>query len=116
MNAPVRLTPVVQIADWLHPRASKWKALAMLEAYFDESWTQPQHQGVTAIAGYVASRDVWASIEASWTDQLGLYANKGLRTFHAADCCGNTGYGEFALGDNFPPMSILTNPSMPFET
>jgi hypothetical protein len=35
----------------------------MLEAYFDESWTEPKNHGVTAIAGYVASQDVWASIE-----------------------------------------------------
>jgi hypothetical protein len=81
----------------------------MLEAYLDESWTEPKQRGVTAIAGYVASRDVWVSVERPWADHLGLYADKGVKTFHAADCCGDIGYGEFARVDTFHRMSILTN-------
>jgi hypothetical protein len=97
------------IADWLHPAAGVHKALAMLQAYFDESWTQPQNQGVAAIAGYVATKDVWAAIEKPWADQLKLYEAQGLKTFHAAHCCGDIGYEEFALIDTFHRMSILSN-------
>ena len=80
----------------------------MLEAYFDESWTEPKDYGVTAIAGYVASRDTWVSIEGPWADRLGLYADKGVKTFHAAHCCGEEGYGEFARLNTFHRMAILT--------
>jgi len=97
--------PFFRIAAWLHQRAPGMRPVAVLEAYFDESMTQ----GVTAIAGYVATDTDWASIEGLWAGVLGLYADKGVRTFHATDCCGVEGYGEFGLVDTFHRMNILNS-------
>lgn len=82
--------------------------MAPLKAYFDESITH-ELQGVTAIAGYVGADSVWSSIEGPWTQQLALYADKGVKTFHMTECCGADGYGQFALVDTFHRMSIIKN-------
>jgi hypothetical protein len=105
VNAPLRPIRIAGMADWLHPQSYVHKALALLKAYCDESWTG----GVTAIAGYVASKPVWEAVEGAWQNVLTPYADKGVKTFHAAHCCGAEGYGEFALVDTFHRMAILTS-------
>lgn len=75
---------IVELAKALHPRASRWRAMALLNAYFDESGT---HAGsaVTAIAGCVALEDAWADLEPKWAAELGIYADLGVRSFHMTD-------------------------------
>jgi hypothetical protein len=96
----------LDVARALHPRLSVVKAMALLKAYFDESWTR-DGQGVTAIAGYVGAADVWDAIETPWRDRVGLYADKGVRSFHMKDCCGAMGYGEFADVDTEHRLHII---------
>jgi len=81
----VALARVSDIADWLHPAASVWKALAMLRAYFDESGTHGDAP-ITVIAGFVATAEVWAALEAEWSKLLSPLAELGVTWFHLVDC------------------------------
>ncbi len=76
-----RNVPVGELADLLHPSASKWKALAMLRAYFDGSRTGIQ-PGVSAIAGYVAAKSVWEELEPKWLAELDKYK---IERFHRSE-------------------------------
>ena len=55
--------------------------MALLEAYFDESGT---HAGspITAIAGYVSTKDGWNDLERLWLEELKLPSNQGLKVIH----------------------------------
>ena len=90
------LFPVGDIADWLHPRSSKHKALAMLYAYFDDSGTH-EDSPITAIAGYVGSKQVWEEIEKKWLGILADYKDYGVEWFHMAECVAQQ--GQFATID-----------------
>jgi hypothetical protein len=72
------------------------KAMALLKAFFDESWSHSSAgTTVTAIAGYVGAADVWDSIELPWQERLDLYKDQGVRFFHMTDCCGAEGRRQF---------------------
>lgn len=73
-----------EIADWLHPSSAEWKALALLQAYFDESGTHGDSP-VVVIAGFVAGKDAWCSLEQQWMHFLGVYKEKGVRFFHMSE-------------------------------
>jgi hypothetical protein len=90
MNAPI---PVWQLANWLHRSAGTHKALAMLEAYFDESGTEGEAT-IAAIAGYVASAEEWRNIEKPWQCKLNLLSEWSVKTFHMTDCISGTGEYE----------------------
>lgn len=78
----MRHIPIAQIADRLHPRTNVVKAMALLEAYFDESGINGP--SITAIAGYVASRDAWGLLETLWQEELDtpVLSDNGVRIFH----------------------------------
>lgn len=76
-----RYVPVGELADLLHPSTSKWKALAMLRAYFDASKTQVQ-VGITAIAGYVAPKEAWERLEPLWMKDV---AQWNIPRFHRSE-------------------------------
>ncbi len=96
--------PIAEIADWLHPATSEWKALVLLNAYFDESGTHAAST-ITAIAGYVASKDVWSALERQWTNEIGLFADKGVSAFHMHDAI--LGEGEYAHVEHFHRMAHI---------
>ena len=70
--------PIAEIADWLHPAPVRFKAMALLKAYFDESGTHAESP-VTAIAGFVGTKDAWRSVEADMLAALKLFEDKGVR-------------------------------------
>lgn len=72
------------IADWLHPLSSEYKALALVQAYFDESGTHTDST-VTVIAGFVAGKEAWSSLEQQWMSFLDLYKERGVRFFHMSE-------------------------------
>lgn len=76
--------PVGELADLLHPSASRWKALAMLRAYLDESGT---HDGsaVVSIGGLIGSKVEWEALEPPWDAVLSEYAERGVKTWHTSD-------------------------------
>jgi hypothetical protein len=81
-------TSIARIADLLHRQAAKWKAIAVIHnfrAYFDDSGTHKE-SAVSALGGYVGSREAWLAIEQPWADILAEYWDKGVRWFHMADC------------------------------
>lgn len=86
-------THVGRLADWLHPRGNVWKALAMLKAYFDESGT---HGGshVTALAGWIGTKDAWEELEPQWIAVLAEFADRGVKTFHMTDALAQKGQFE----------------------
>jgi hypothetical protein len=92
------ITPVSEIAEWLHGRTVIWRALAVLKSYFDESDTHGE-ASATSIAGYVATEATWNAFEADWAKELARYAEYGVTTFHMAPCL--AGYGEFSRLDSF---------------
>jgi hypothetical protein len=101
VNAPV---PIGQIADWLHRSAAQRKALVLMEAYFDESGTHGEAL-ITSLAGYVATKEVWKSLEGQWEDELRVYAHKGVETFHMTHCIMQE--GEFAALDRFFSRALI---------
>jgi hypothetical protein len=70
-----------QIAYFIHPRNSKWRTIAVLEAYFDESGS---HEGsrVFAVGGIVARLEQMKLLAEAWKYMLGK--NK-ISEFHSAD-------------------------------
>lgn len=79
-----KLVQIGDFADMLHPMASRWRALALLRAYFDESGT---HGGlVTSIGGFIASKESWVQFELDLATVLAPYADKGVYDFHMTNC------------------------------
>jgi hypothetical protein len=64
----------------------------MLQAYFDESGTHPEAK-VTAIAGYVATADVWNRVEDQWQQILKPHAHLGLTWWHMSEF--RAGHGQY---------------------
>jgi hypothetical protein len=96
--------PVAELADWLHPRDSIRKALAMLRAYFDESGIHAEAY-VTSIAGYVATKRAWEAVEIEWDKEMSYYRERTrIRTFHLTDCL--AGEGEFLGLEEFYRLAI----------
>lgn len=84
---------IAELADALHGLDNTWKALALLVAYLDESGT---HKGsrITAVSGFVGTKDTWAEIENSWKEAL---ADFEVPAFHSVDC--EQGEGDFSRMD-----------------
>ncbi|RJF80730.1 DUF3800 domain-containing protein [Oleomonas cavernae] len=76
------------LADLVHGAASRWKALALLQAYFDESGTHGS-ASIAAIAGYVADQATWSALEAEWRAAQPAYAP----VFHMSPCI--SGHREY---------------------
>jgi len=104
LNAPLGRIAIASIADWLHRGAAHGKALVLMEAYFDESGTHG-HALITSLAGYVATKETWVSLEEQWQRELEVYADKGVKTFHMAHCVAQE--GEFAALDSFFSRSLI---------
>ena len=78
----------------------------MLRAYFDESGTHGEAY-VTSIAGYVATKSAWESVEAGWNDVLDYYRERTpVRSFHGTDCLAEPGQGQFSSLDQFHRLAI----------
>ncbi|MGP1396480.1 MAG: hypothetical protein ACTS3R_13290 [Inquilinaceae bacterium] len=99
------LIRIGEIADWLHPRSSRHKALVLLYAYFDETGI---HDGahVTALSGFVGSKSAWEAIENRWAAVLAEFSMKGVSTFHMTDCVRQE--GEFSRVDTPQRGYIIT--------
>ncbi len=92
----------------LHGRSNPWKAMSLMQAYFDETWNGGKGQRITALAGFVAPAAVWSALEDDWRTAWEPYAEKyGIKTFHMTACAG--GYDEFARIDTFFRMAIITS-------
>jgi hypothetical protein len=104
MNAHVSIS---ELADMLHGRSNPWKVIALMEAYFDESWIGPTGQRITALAGFMATANVLRALEDDWIEAWEPYKKQyGIETFHMTDCAG--GYGEFGKIDTFFRRAIIT--------
>jgi len=111
MSAHVR---IAELADMLHGRSNPWKVLALMEAYFDESWIVPQGQRITALAGFIATAATWRALEEDWIEAWKPYQDRyGIETFHMTDCAG--GYGEFSNIETFFRLAIITSLSKVVE-
>src|SRR5580704_15205583 len=64
----------------------------MIQAYLDESGTHAQAK-IVVTAGFLASYKTWRNFERQW--QKVLNPDGGDRVFHATDCLGKDGYGDF---------------------
>jgi hypothetical protein len=64
----------------------------MIQAYIDESGTHDQATIIVA-AGFLSSFKRWRKFEKLW-DAI-LNPDGGKRVFHATDCLGKDGYGDF---------------------
>lgn len=105
MIAPVKIGAV---RDIVYPRHHRWKALALLVAHFDESGT---HDGapITAIAGYVATKEAWEEIEPQWQSLVNEYADLGVEWFHMSECLSQD--GQFSRVDKPSINHIITQVS-----
>jgi len=73
--------PIADMADFLHGRANRWRALALLEAYFDESGTEGSI-AVVSYAGFCATKDNWSAVEQRWKRALRDF---DIEWFHMVD-------------------------------
>jgi hypothetical protein len=73
---------VSEIANGLHPQSSRYKAVAVLYAYLDESGTHADSP-LVMIGGFVARQPLWAALEPDWQERLD---NQGVPYFHASHC------------------------------
>lgn len=73
---------ISDIAHLLHGRRTYWRALALLEAFFDESGTHGRMSRTVAIAGYVATEEEWTKVQKRWQEVLQCH---GIKVFHATD-------------------------------
>ncbi len=71
-----------ELANVVYARSAKYKAIAVLIAYLDESGT---HKGSPAVGvvGLIGSLDAWERLEPLWAARL---AQDDIKTFHAFDC------------------------------
>jgi len=103
MNA---YTPVLEFAHSVHARANLWKALAMLNAYFDESGTDGP---ITAIAGLVGTADAWSSLETQWVNALSRVAGRPISWFHMTDClAGDKQFAGISTAERGALIAYLT--------
>jgi hypothetical protein len=81
---------LAELADFLHASGARWKAMAMLRAYFDESGTCGQVPSVV-IAGYVGDAETWGEVEARWLPILEPYRSLGVSWFHMVEAVAQRG-------------------------
>ena len=98
----IPLAPVSVCARLLHGALNVEKAMALLQAFFDESGTDGKSP-VVAIAGYVGTEDDWVKVESNWLEALRRY---GVRVFHMTHFMAQR--GEFSLMDTPRRESMLT--------
>lgn len=86
----MRPIPIAELAAALYGPSSKYRGMALLKAYFDESGT---HAGspIVLIAGLIAPIETWIDIEREWNENL---ATSRVPYFHAYEC--DAGVGAFA--------------------
>jgi Protein of unknown function (DUF3800) len=93
MNAHVSIS---ELADMLHGR-SKWKVMALLGAYFDESGMHGDAR-ITGVGGFIGPAADWTELEEDWDALLSQVraetGNDEIRQFHASVC--NSGKAEWA--------------------
>ena len=77
---------------FLSPLSGRW--LAMIQAYIDESGTHDQAKIIVG-AGFLSSYKRWRKFEKQWSSVLNPVGGDRL-VFHATDCLGKDGYGDFA--------------------
>ena len=81
---------VAELARIVHPRGSRLRLMALLQAYFDASFTDGP--GTTSIGGYVGTEEQWIKVEKAWQENLNLW---GIEYFHLAELLsGNTSLGR----------------------
>lgn len=93
---------ISDIAHLLHGRRTHWRALALLQAFFDESGTHGYSRTVV-IAGYVATEPEWDKVQKRWDEVLKRH---GLKEFHATDFF--AGDGKFSSMNVEERESLIT--------
>jgi hypothetical protein len=76
-----------------HPSNHRFKAIALLRAYFDETGTHTASKAVM-VCGIVAPMDIWDEFDMAWRKQLAV---EKVSYFHAVEC----EHGE----NEFQPLS-----------
>lgn len=85
---------LADLARPVHPARAHYRALALLEAYFDESGMHGQARAMV-VAGAVGLPDQWRFVEGEWSRHLGAL---GLESFHMSPCQrGKGAFGGFSL-------------------
>ena len=100
-----KVIPISYLARTLHPRKAKFRAMALLRAYFDESGIDANSK-VVAISGLIAKEGSWTDLEERWENVVDEYAHLGLSVFHMVDFIHQT--REFALIDTPSRNYVLT--------
>ena len=100
-----KVIPISYLARTLHPRKAKFRAMALLRAYFDESGIDANSK-VVAIGGLIAKEGSWTDLEERWENVIDEYAHLGLSVFHMVDFIHQT--REFALIDTPSRNYVLT--------
>jgi len=110
----IRHIPIADLARLLHARDNPWKAMAMLQAYFDESGIDGGSR-VVAAGGCLATEQTWTTVESNWVAELNRFKDNGfpIAAFHSVDC--EHGNGDFIgiqreIRQSFPPRLAATLP------
>lgn len=83
------IIPVADFADMVHPISAKWKSLAMIQVYIDESGTH-SNAPVCIMAGYIGHKDSWVKFETEWLKLLSEFNDDNIRFFHMAEIVNRT--------------------------
>jgi uncharacterized protein DUF3800 len=85
MSAHLR---IADLADVLHKRGNRWKVMALLRAFFDESGTHDCAR-ITGVCGYIGPASQWDALQCEWESELLRFSNDSghiIDAFHAYDC------------------------------
>ncbi|HEV2275370.1 MAG TPA: hypothetical protein VGR96_14460, partial [Acidobacteriaceae bacterium] len=73
---------ILDFSDLVHRSARGLRLLGMLRAYFDETGSDGDKEGVFGIVGLIAPTSVWRRTQIEWEHALGCF---GVSEFHAVD-------------------------------